>query len=236
MLMLWGSQKLSQNIFRDREGGGVLSLRRSISKILGCEDLEGSTSCNLTKSEVVAFWQLAWVNSSTLCLEASPDLQLHPIPDQVLTLLGPSTSHWTPYMYMVTISLIPASCYGNSGARDGRKPAEMEHWLIPKGVFWPGNDGESPQLNSVEYIEHLPCFSERGVTLELSSEHEWMQPTWLIVCIQHARNIWKETGKVKSSLFVLTVVICGVRNTDHCCLWLYWTGTLRGQMLLQKHF
>lgn len=153
------------------------SLSRSIREILGWEDLEGSVLCTPAKSEVVAFWQLAWVNSA-LYLEASPGIQLQPFPDRVLTLLGPSTSHWTPYMYMVTTSLIPASCYGNSGARGGREPVEIEHWLIPKGVFWPGNDDESPQLNSVEYIEHLPCFWERGVTLELSSEHEWMRPTW----------------------------------------------------------
>jgi hypothetical protein len=58
--MPWGSQNRFQNILRDGEGGeGVLSLRRSISKILGCEDLEGSISCTLTKSEAVTFWQLA---------------------------------------------------------------------------------------------------------------------------------------------------------------------------------
>ena len=73
-------------------GEGLLSLRRSISKILSCEDLEGSISGTLEKSEAVTSWQLARVNS-TLGLEASPDSQLYSIPDHVYTLLGSSTSY-----------------------------------------------------------------------------------------------------------------------------------------------
>lgn len=76
----------------------------------------------------------------------------------------PSISSKTPYMYMLTASLILTSCYGNSSARDDKGPAEVEHWWIPKGGFWPVSHGESLQLNSVVNT-NSPCLFQQEVLL-----------------------------------------------------------------------
>lgn len=87
---------------------------------MGQDDLEGSFSSYLgTRSHGLS---AAGVAECTLCLEASPDSQISLTPSPQ----GPSISYGTPYMCIRIASLILTSCWVNSSARDGRKPAGVE--------------------------------------------------------------------------------------------------------------